>query len=573
MTANRLHASFIVSLIAALPVSLSAGPVTDDMLDAPPAEDWLMFRANYQSWGYSALDQITKDNVDELQLAWVWAMDPGTNQATPLVHDGVMYLPHPNDAITAHDARTGDLLWEYRREPPEQPLESGNRTRNIAIYGDNIYHASWDAHIVALNKDSGELAWETSVGDPAKVSHSAGPIVADGRVFSGRTCGFVSPGGCFIAAHDATNGEELWRVYVIPKPGEPGDDTWGGLPWEQRKHASVWMVGSFDPELDTLYWGTSGPSPSPESVRGSGDGAMLFTNSTLALDPATGEKKWYFQHLPRDNWDMDHTYERFLIDAEVRPSADDVWVTNPDLPSGTQKLMTGIPGKNGIVWTLNRETGEFYWAKQTIAQNVVEAIDPATGEVSINEDVVLTGEGEFKSVCPAVFGGKDWPAGAYDPRAKTMFISQFNVCMEIAAGDRDPRYKLSIRAFPLPEGPERFGRLEAIHAETGATLWKHEQPAPIYSVLATAGDVIFAGDFGRRFKAFDAGTGKVLWETILAAPVSGFPISYSVDGEQYVAVATGGGAGMARALAMITRDASSNGKGSAIAVFKLPAKR
>ncbi|MEM1191211.1 MAG: PQQ-binding-like beta-propeller repeat protein [Pseudomonadota bacterium] len=568
--------SHVAVLLAGL-VTASAAmaeSVTDKMLATPDPEDWLMFRANYQSWGHSALNAINSSNVDDLRLAWIWSMEPGTNQATPLVHDGVLYLPHPNDVITAHDARNGDLLWEYRRELPEPHLESGNRTRNIAIYGDTIYHASFDAHVIALNKDTGELLWETSVGDPTKITHSAGPIVAGGRVFSGRTCGFKDPGGCFIAAHDADTGEELWRRYVIPKPGEPGDETWGGLAWEKRKHASVWMVGSYDPSLELLYWGTSGPAPSPESLRGSGDGAMLYTNSTLALEPDTGEMAWYFQHLPRDNWDMDHTYERILVDAEVRPDDDAVWVKNPDLPRGTQKLLTGIPGKSGLVWTLNRETGEFYWAKETVEQNIIKSIDPATGEVAINEDVIPEeGPDGFRDVCPAVFGGKDWPAGAYNPEMKTLFMSSFNTCMKVAAGEQDPRYLLTIKGFPLPEGPEGFGRLEAIHTETGETLWKHQQPAPIYSVLSTGGGVIFAGDYGRRLKAFDAESGEVLWETILAAPVSGFPISYAVDGEQYIAVATGGGAGMTRALAMITGDAASNGRGSSLVVFKLGAKR
>ncbi|MEM1261722.1 MAG: PQQ-binding-like beta-propeller repeat protein [Pseudomonadota bacterium] len=570
MKENRCSAIVLLAMAMSI-VRPGNAQVTDDMLESPAAEDWLMFRANYQSWGYSELNQITKDNVKDLSLAWIWPMEPGTNQATPLVHDGVMYLPHPGDVLTAHDATSGDLIWEYRREKPEKVHSSGDRTRNIAIYGDKIYHATMDAHIIALNKDTGELVWESSVGNPVDVSHSAGPIIADGRVFSGRTCGFSKPGGCFVAAHDAETGEELWRVYVIPKPGEPGDETWGGLEWERRIHAGVWMVGSFDPELDTLYWGTSGPAPAPETLRGSGDGAMLYTNATLALDPATGDKKWYFQHLPRDNWDMDHTYERMLVDAEVRPNADSVWVSNPSLPTGTQKLMTGVPGKTGIVWTLNRETGEFYWAKQTVKQNVVTAIDPTSGAVTINEAVIPTEQSaDYGIVCPAIFGGKDWPTGSYDPRSKVMFIPSFNTCMDVAAGDQDPRYQVTIKGFPMPEGKDRFGRLDAINVETGETLWKYEQPSPLYSVLATAGELLFAGDFGRRFSAFDATTGEIIWQTVLGSPVSGFPITYAIDGEQYVAIATGGGAGVAGAFALLTGDRTSNGKGSAMVVFKLP---
>ena len=399
------------------------GPVTEDMLINPPASSWLMYRGNHASWGYSALDSITTESVGELGLAWSVGMDPGSNQTTPLVHDGQLYLAHPNDVITAHDATTGDLIWEYRHEGKAEIWGPGGITRAIAMYDDKIYHAAADARIIALNAKTGELVWDTSVGDPSWITHSSGPIVAGGRVFTGRTCGYKAPARCFIAAHDAQSGEKLWRTEVIPKPGEPGDESWEGIPYEERIHGSVWMVGSYDTELDTLYWGTSGPAPSPEVLRGGRKADMLFTNSTLALDPATGTMKWYVQHLPRDNWDIDHTYERILVDAEIRPALDETWKQGVELPSGEQKLLTGIPGKTGIVWTMDRRSGEFYWAKETIYQNVVKDIDPKTNTVTINENLVATElDGEPDYVCPSLAGGRDWPAGAYNPGIKTLFM-------------------------------------------------------------------------------------------------------------------------------------------------------
>ncbi|MEM9740782.1 MAG: PQQ-binding-like beta-propeller repeat protein [Pseudomonadota bacterium] len=548
----------------------TVGPVTSDVLVAPPSSSWLMFRGNHQSWGFSALDQIDRENVGSLELAWAVGMDPGSNQTTPLVHDGRLFLAHPHDVITAHDARTGDLIWEYKHEATAEPWGPGEITRNIAIYNDKIFHSASDARIIALDANTGEKVWDTSVGEPAQITHSSGPIIADGRVFTGRTCHYKAPARCFIAAHDAETGEELWRSNVIPKPGEPGDESWAGLPYEDRVHGSVWMVGSYDTELDTLYWGTSGPSPSPEILRGGRSGDLLFTNSTLALDPATGETKWYVQHLPRDNWDIDHTYERILVDAEVRPNSNATWRQTPDLPEGEQKLLTGIPGKTGIVWTMDRETGEFYWAKETIFQNVVSDIDPESGTVTINDNVVATEiEGAPDFVCPSLAGGRDWPAGAYDPGSKTLFMPLMTLCMNVMASPKDPRYGLLPQLLPAPN-TDKIGRLEAFDIETGETRWVNETRFGVLSVLATGGDLLFAGDTQRRFRAYDQSTGETLWETILGGPVTGFPISYGVDGEQYVAVAVGGGGGAINAWVSLSGDRTTRQGGNTLYVFKLP---
>jgi PQQ-dependent dehydrogenase (methanol/ethanol family) len=522
-------------------------PVTDQMLAAPAAADWLSYRGNLAGWGYSSLAQINSKNIDGLTLAWAWPLDAGMNETTPLVHDGILYIVNPGGAIQALDARSGDLVWEYRRKLPDDLAGAiGAPTRSLAIYGDSLFSVTVDGHLIALDARSGLLRWQVQTGDYHTIMQSTGPLVADGKVFTGRSCTAAVPGGCYILANDAKTGKELWRRHVVPRTGEAGDDTWGGLAFEQRRHVGAWGPGSYDPELKLLYWGTSIPAPANELIRGTVGADMLFTNSTLALDPHSGKTVWYFQHLPRDNWDLDHVYERILVDSDVRPDGKHVWVANPRARSGARrKLLTGIPGKTGIVWTLDRATGEFLWARETVQQNVVRAIDPATGKVTVNEDVIPDSpDAPYGLVCPSNKGGKGWQVGAYSPRTNAMYMPLQNMCMEPQITSDNPGtsdgYGLVFNIDRTP-GAASIGVLHAISAESGKTLWKHEQRAGMFSVLSTAGDLVFAGDADRRFRAHDAATGKILWQTVLQGPVTGTPISFEAGGHQYIAVTAGGG--------------------------------
>ena len=555
--AAALLSVLVVSSLVAAPLAaqerLWAEPVTDGDLAAVPARDWLSFRGHLASWGYSSLDQINRSNVGHLAIVWSVTMEAGPNEAGPIVRDGVMYLPNSGDVIQALDATTGDLIWEYRREWPEDIRSRRSLTnlaapvnRSVAVYGDAIFATTGDAYVIRLDAHTGELEWETEVGQYGYVSHTTGPIIADGKVISGRSCDTALPGGCYITAHDAEDGRELWRFYTIPRPGNPGFDTWGDLPFENRIHVGAWFIGSYDPELDLIYWGTSVPAPSPEVLRGTGDGELLYSNSTVALEPETGELRWYFQHLPRDNWDLDHPFERMLVDLEVEPDAEETWVRNPNIePGEKRKLVTGVPGKNGLVWTLDRETGEFLWARPTVFQNVVDSIDPKTGHVTVNTDVIPRSfEDDYGVVCPSASGGRNWPAAAYSPRTSAMYVPLQNLCMtmEMTTPNPGPQdfYAFSGRGQFAP-GKDTLGRLQAISARTGKTDWQYEHQAGMMSTMTTGGDLVFAGDTNRRFRALDAETGEVLWENVLNGPVTGYPASYSVDGEQYVTVAVGGG--------------------------------
>ena len=576
--------AFAVYLLVSLAGTLAGAqdrdfrPVTDAMLQDPEPGDWLMWRRTLDGWGYSPLDQVDRDNVGDLRMVWSRGMTAGRQQGTPLVYDGVMYMPNPNDVIQAIDAVTGDLIWEHRREVPEDvddylvgafsALSQNNR--NVAIYGTSIIDTSVDDHVFALDAATGRLVWETEVLD-YKVNpalQGAGPIIANGKVISGRSC--VPKGGpdaCVITAHDATTGAELWRRRTIPAPGEPGDETWGGVPFEDRKHVGTWMPPSYDPELNLIYIGTSVTSPAPKFLLGGADNQHLYHNSTLALDADTGEIEWYYQHL-NDHWDLDHPFERLLVDTAVAPNPVAVSWINPRLQRGeVRKVLTGIPGKTGVVYTLDRETGEFLWATPTVTQNVISHIDGATGAVTENAEVVFGSEGQEVLACPHVLGGKHWQAGAYSPLTNTMYFPLHNTCAPMLAtteGGAASVYALTWRNQLAP-GTDQAGTVQAISAETGEITWKYEQRAANMSLVATGGGIVFGGDVNGRFRALDQDTGGVLWEINLGSPVTGFPITYGVDGRQYVAVSTGTASGHVRFTPELRPSAGNN-----IFVFALP---
>ena len=563
-------------------------PVTDAMLADPSPDDWLMWRRTLDGWGYSPLNQITRDNVGSLSLAWTRALRTGSMEGTPLAYDGVIYMPNSSDAIQAIDAVTGDLKWEYLRDLPDDVYDfvGGNarNNRNIAIYDRFIVNTSDDDYAFALDATTGELAWETQIFDyrVTPAGHSSGPIVADGKMISGRSCRPAGgPESCVIVAHDARTGEELWRRRTVPAPGEPGDETWGGVPFEQRIHVGTWMPPSYDPDLRLIYQGTSVTSPAPKFLLGGIDNKHLYHNSTLALDVDTGEIRWYYQHL-NDHWDLDHPFERMLVDTAVTPDSSAVNWINPNLrPGEVRKVMTGIPGKTGVVYTLDRVTGEFLWATPTVPQNVISSIDGATGAVTENSEVVFSGLGQEVLACPTWAGGKDWEAGAYSPLTNTMYFPLRNTCarmlstenprgereLALTEGGQRPLaiYALAARHQIAP-GTEQLGSIHAISVETGETAWLFEQRAATQSLVTTGGGLIFGGDANGRFRAFDQETGDVLWEINLGSPVTGYPVSFAVDERQYVAVATGTGAGINLRMTPELRPS----RGNNLFVFALP---
>jgi alcohol dehydrogenase (cytochrome c) len=523
-------------------------PVSEAMLVDPPDGDWLMWRRTYNHWGHSPLDQINKSNVDELRLAWAWTMERGLQETTPLVHDGVMFLPQACDFVEAVDARDGTLLWTYRRERVEHVARLSCANRNAVLFGDRLFIATHDAYLVALNARTGELEWEQQVGDWTIGHHySGGPQLIAGQVVAGMSGCYYINTRCWISAHDPETGEERWRTYTLAYSGEPGGDTWGDVPDEERRGGSAWMAPSYDPELGLIYTGVAVPVPWGSVQRGQ-VGDALFTNSTLALDANTGEIVWYFQYLPGDEFDQDHPFERILVETEVTPDPESVDWISPALTSGQRrKVVTGIPGKPGIIWTLDAATGDFLWARQTHYQNIIVGVDAEARKGIANPELAHPDIGQPVVVCPHLSGGTNWQAAAYHPGTNALYSSGNNSCMQYTLEPVEPTFGMyhgsaRYRNMHVPGSDENVGVFSAVDVATGKTLWQYRQRAGFGgSVLTTGGGLVFATDDARRFRAFDADTGEVVWEQILNATAGGFPVSYMVDGIQYIAIAAGGG--------------------------------
>jgi len=552
---------FFAMMIALAAVATAAvaqvktfSPVTPAMLLNPGPDDWLMYSRTYDAQRYSPLNQINKQNVGRLTQVWSNALAAGTIEIIPIVHSGVMYVEVPSQenstartAVQALDATNGKLIWEYKR-----PGGGPSRAKTLAIFEDLILFAAPDSFIVALDARSGQVRWETK----SSGSLTSGTIVFGDKVLSGRSCTSGGRADCYIAAHDAKTGKEVWRFYTAAGSDDPaGDASWGGAP-EAARAASPWgLGGSYDPVRKMIYWGVANPTPNTRAARHGGSieavgktaPADLYSNSTVALNMDTGKLSWYYQHLPGDDWDQDYTNERILLRTRVNPDPKFVKWINPDIPRNQERDIVVNVGEGGGIFALDRTSGQFLWANPFPYDDpnfLISNIDVKTGKTTINWDVVLKQPGERHVIC--AYNTKSYWPMSYHPGKNSLYVPYVDNCLDMTraapasstGGSSQPERRTGVRR--PGSDPEKFGGIAKINIATGEIQRIYEGRAPGNgATLVTAGDLVFWGDLDQKFRAFDADTGKILWETTLGGPIQNSTITYRVNGKQYVAVLTG----------------------------------
>jgi alcohol dehydrogenase (cytochrome c) len=493
-------------------------------------QNWLTYYGAYDGQRYSPLDQINTQNVRNLTPAWVFqagsvGMHAGATtysfEAAPIVVDGVMFVSGWDGWVWALDARTGQELWRYKHAIPyDTSLCCGNVNRGVAVAKGKVFVVTANAHVLALDAETGKVVWDQTYGDVrAGESATVAPLVVKNLVIVGSSGGEFGVRG-HLDAFDLDSGRRVWRTYMVPKPGEPGSETWpsDGEAW-QRGGANCWVTGTYDPQLNLLYWGTGNPAPDFDGAVREGDN--LFTDSVVAVDPDNGAIRWHYQYTPHDLWDYDSVMENILFDLDGR-------------------RLLGHFDKNGYFFVLDRTDGRLVRVTPFVDRITWGEID-ATGRVTVK--VAPTKEGEPVKFWPGPAGGKEWTHAAYSPRTELFYVPVQDVGAEVTLRHRE--FKEGIPywgASVVVDSKDMAGSLSAFDPRTGREVWRWRNEVPMCaSVLATGGDLVFAGEPTGEFNAWNARTGELLWQFQTGSGHHSSPTTYNVGGKQYVVVPVGWG--------------------------------
>ena len=487
-------------------------------------QDWLTYSGNYNSQRYSPLTQINRNNVSQLRPAWMYQIKrPGVFEATPIVADGVMYITEPPSTVTALDVKTGRPLWRWTPQIPDNVIVIGSPpvNRGVAILDDTVFAGSIAGHLAALDAKSGVLRWDVAVDDNRKGYYlTLAPLALDGKVVVGVSGAEAGIRG-FIAAYDAKTGKQLWRTYTIPGPGEPGRESWG----EDSANiggSSSWLTGSYDPALNTLYWMTGNPGPDYDGDVRPGDN--LYSCSVLALDPNTGRIKWHFQFTPHDVHDWDSNQIPVLFDDTI---------------NGKPRKLLAVANRNAFYYVIDRETGEFVAGQPYAKQTWATGLD-ARGRPILKAGNEPTIDG--KEVWPNLQGSANWYSPSYSPQTKLFY--QFTREMSSIYYKGQAQYTAG-QAYTAGggtavDGDNAYAAIRALDGTTGKLRWEFKLLEPgMDGVMSTAGGLVFGGTEEGNFFALDAMNGKPLWDMQLGGPIHANPMSFGVDGKQYVAIPAG----------------------------------
>jgi len=539
-------------------------PISNERLHAPGDGDWLSYRRTYDVTAFSPLTDINRSTVGDLRLVWAYSMRDNSRWVmTPIVANGLMYLSEGSGRVVAFDALTGELVWTHARSYPDDisSSEAYPRHRGVSVYGDTIYWGTADSYLVALDAWTGEKRWETKTADYTDgEGHAHPPLIADGKVFIGMTGGDFAARGS-LKALDAETGEILWTFYTIPGPEDPGAETWDWDADFPPAGGAAWNTISHDPELNLVYASTGQPSPWTTATRGLGD--SLYTNSVVALDADSGELVWHFQLVPADEWDRS-AYESMLVDLEI---------------DGVIRRALIQTGKIGWGVVLDRATGEFLHAFRTAYDNTITGWTDA-GRPIYNPDTIPGVEdidsGRVFEICPHIHGARNLQAPSYSPITGLYYLGVNNSCMNAQVVTPVFQARLGLTGVSytasLAPGYDFVGEFVAFDPVTGERAWvfRPESGAPMTaSALATAGGVVFGGTADRQLFALHSETGELLWQTRLNGDVSGAPITYAIDGRQYLAVTAGGRIGPTTTLGRLVGVDVPPGTGT-VWVFALP---